>query len=360
MKFKRPIRVLVVDDSAVIRSVLVRELSRDPDIEVVGTAIDPYVARNKIVKLNPDVLTLDIEMPRMNGILFLRKLMKYHPVPAVILSSLAAEGGETALEAIDAGAVDVMCKPGSGLSLADVSVELIDKVKAAAHVKVRKTEAEPKRIIPVVKRLVAPSARSDRIIAIGASTGGTQALQKVLIAMPPTVSPILIVQHMPEHFTKSFAERLNSVCAIEVKEAEDGDEIRHGRALIAPGNKHLVLLRSGGKYRAKVQDGPLVSRHRPSVDMLFNSVAQAAKAKAIGVIMTGMGRDGSTGMRAMHDAGAINIAQDEASCVVFGMPKEAIALGAVDHIVPLDRIARKVIDLSVARDKVRRAQAVGS
>ncbi len=357
---KRPIRVLIVDDSAVIRSVLVRELSRDPDIEVVGTAIDPYVARNKIVKLNPDVLTLDIEMPRMNGILFLRKLMKYHPVPAVILSSLAAEGGKAALEAMDAGAVDVMCKPGSGLSLADVSVELIDKVKAAAQVKVRKREAEPKRLVPVVKRIIAPSGASDRIIAIGASTGGTQALQKVLMAMPQTVAPILIVQHMPEHFTKSFAERLNSVCAIEVKEAEDGDAVLQGRALIAPGNRHLILVRAGAKFRAQVKEGPLVSRHRPSVDVLFNSVARAAKSKAIGVIMTGMGRDGSAGMKAMHDAGAINIAQDEASCVVFGMPKEAIAVGAVDHVVPLDGIARRVIDLSALRDKRRHAQAVGS
>ena len=358
MNKSKKIRVLVVDDSAVIRRILVRELSKDSMIEVVGTAIDPYVARNKIVKLQPDVLTLDIEMPRMNGIIFLRKLMRYHPVPAVILSSIAEAGGKIALEAIDAGAVDVMCKPGSGISLEEVSVELVDKVKAAAQVQVKKTGGEERKI-PIVKRIPAPCPLKDKVVVIGASTGGTQALQKVLMAMPPTMAPILIVQHMPEHFTLSFAERLNRVCAIDVKEAVDGDELRTGRALIAPGNKHMDLSSSGQSYRVRIKDGPLVSRHRPSVDVLFNSVARLLGPKAIGLILTGMGRDGSTGLKAMHDAGAVTLAQDEASSVVFGMPKEAIALGAVDYVVSLEQIARRTIDLAALGKKQGRLQSAG-
>jgi len=358
---RQPIKVLVVDDSAVIRTVLVRELSRDPDIEVVGTATDPYQARNKIVELAPDVITLDIEMPRMNGILFLRKLMAYCPTPAVIFSSLAAEGGAAALEAIDAGAVDVMCKPCTGLTLDDVAVELIDKVKAAASVRlVRRGDGTSAPVAVQAPRLVAP-ARPLRgsLVAVGASTGGTQALQKVLSALPATAPPILIVQHMPEHFTRSFAERLDSLCAIEVKEAADGDVVVPGRALVAPGNQHLTLVRRGVELRVAVQDGPLVGRHRPSVDVLFRSVARVAGPSAIGVIMTGMGRDGAEGMREMHQAGAVNLAQDERSCVVFGMPREAIALGAVDRVLPLQALARAVMDIAVARTEGKRHAQAG-
>jgi len=339
------IRVLVVDDSAVVRGIFVRELSRDPEIEVVGTAPDPFVARDKIVALQPDVITLDVEMPRMDGITFLRKLMEHHPLPVIIVSSLTPEGGELALEALDAGAVEVMCKPGAAYTVGDMSVELIDKIKAAARVKVQARTSRPgAKAQPIRHRAL--SRTTNKVVAIGASTGGTQALQDVLVAMPANAPGIVIVQHMPEHFTRSFADRLNELCAIEVKEAEDGDTVTPGKALIAPGNYHMVLRRSGARYFVSVKTGPLVSRHRPSVDVLFKSVARYAGKNAIGVIMTGMGNDGAEGMKEMKDAGAENIAQDEASCVVFGMPKEAIMLGAVDHVVPLSRIPQMILKLA--------------
>jgi len=339
------IRVLVVDDSAIVRNILQRELSRDPEIEVVGTAPDPYVARDKIVRLKPDVITLDVEMPRMDGITFLKKLMRYHPMPVIVVSSLTPEGGELAMEALEAGAVEVMCKPGAAYTVGDMSVQLADKIKAAAHVKVERRAGSK---IPAVARrppTLALKRTTHKIVAIGASTGGTQALQRVLSAMPPNASGIVIVQHMPEHFTRSFAERLDQLCQIEVKEAEDGDTVAPGRALVAPGNYHMVLRRSGAVYYVQIKFGPLVSRHRPSVDVLFKSVARYAGPNAVGVLMTGMGRDGAAGLAEMHDNGAATIAQDEASCVVFGMPKEAIALGAADHIVPLDRIPEKILEL---------------
>lgn len=345
-------RVLIVDDSAVVRQIFARELARDPEIEVVGTAADPFIARDLIVNLKPDVITLDIEMPRMDGITFLRKLMHYYPLPIIIVSSLTSRGGELALEAMQAGAVDVMCKPGSSYTVGDMSVELIDKIKAAARVKVS-SQVRPAQP-PSVGRL-SMTKTTHKVVAIGASTGGTQALQRVLMAMPANAPGIIIVQHMPEHFTRSFADRLNQLCAIEVKEACDGDTVVPGRALIAPGNFHMLLRRSGASYYVQIKSGPLVCRHRPSVDVLFRSVAKFAGRNAVGVIMTGMGGDGSSGLKEMHDNGAGTIAQDEASCVVFGMPKEAIKRGAADFITPLDLIPQKILDL--AQDHIAMAQS---
>jgi len=337
-------RVLVVDDSAVVREIFMRELSRDPDIEVVGAAPDPFVARDKIVNLKPDVVTLDIEMPRMDGITFLRKLMQYHPLPVIIVSSLTPQGGRLALEALEAGAVEVMNKPGTSYTVGDMSVELIDKIKAAALAKVRvRRNAAVSSYTP--KPLQALARTTNKVLAIGASTGGTQAIQKVLSAMPLNAPGTVIVQHMPEHFTRSFAERLDEICAVHVKEAEDGDTVVPGKVLIAPGNYHMLLNRSGANYYVQIRSGPLVSRHRPSVDVLFKSVARYAGGNAVGVIMTGMGGDGAEGLLEMRNNGAATIAQDEASCVVFGMPREAIALNAADHVVPLDRIPRKILEL---------------
>lgn len=336
------IKVLIVDDSAVVREIFTNELSKDPELEVVGTAIDPYIARDKIIKLKPDVITLDVEMPRMDGITFLRKLMKYHPLPVIIVSSLTPKGGKLAIEAMNAGAVDVMCKPGAAYTVGDMSVELIDKIKSAAAVDMSKWTRIASQVQEPPQRLNIIQT-TNKVVAIGASTGGTQALQSVLSAMPTNAPGIVIVQHMPEHFTTSFAKRLNDLCAIEVKEAENGDSVIPGRALIAPGNKHMLLRRSGARYYVEVKTGPLVSRHRPSVEVLFNSVAQSAGPNSIGVIMTGMGGDGADGMLKMKENGAITIAQDEASCVVFGMPKEAIKRGGVDFVVPLSKIPETIL-----------------
>lgn len=346
-------RVLVVDDSAVVRNIFTRELSRDPGIEVVGTAPNPYVARDKIVKLKPDVVTLDIEMPRMDGLTFLVKLMRHYPVPVIVVSSLTARGGDLALEAIQAGAVDVMSKPGAAYTVGDMSVELIDKIKAAAKVDVQKLGED--RVIAPAKRL-AMTRTTNKVVAIGASTGGTQALQAVLSAMPSNGPGIMVVQHMPEHFTTSFAERLNDLCAIEVLEAQNGDTVVPGKALIAPGNYHMLLRRSGATYQVQVKRGPLVCRHRPSVDVLFKSVARFAGQNAVGVIMTGMGGDGSKGMLEMKQNGAITIAQDEQSCVVFGMPREAIGIGAVDYVAPLQKIPQTIL---AAIEKAPRIKAAG-
>ncbi len=340
----RPIKVLIVDDSAMVRSILQRELSKNQDIEVVGTAPDPYVARDRIVQLKPDVVTLDIEMPRMDGITFLKKLMQYYPLPVIIVSSLTPKGGELAMEALEVGAVEVLCKPGAAYTVGDMSVELIDKIKAAAHVRVQKKEA--KSAIHTANQKLSLTKTTNKVVAIGASTGGTEALTRVLRVLPKNSPGIAIVQHMPEHFTRSFANRLNEICDIEVKEAENGDSIVPGRALIAPGNYHILLKRSGANYFVEVKSGPLVSRHRPSVDVLFKSAAQYGGKNVIGVIMTGMGKDGSEGMKMLHDQGAKTIAQDESSCVVFGMPKEAIELNAVDYILSLDKIPQKILELA--------------
>lgn len=339
----RPVRVLIVDDSAVVREVFTKEFSRDPMIEVIGTAPDPFAARDKIVQLKPDVLTLDIEMPRMDGVTFLRKLMHYYPIPVIIVSSLTPHGSGLALEALDCGAVDVMCKPGAAYAVGDLSVMLIDKIKSAARVDLKR-RAPAKSQPPSVR--LAMTRTTNKVVAIGASTGGTEALTRVLTALPANAPGIVIVQHMPEVFTRSFAERLDGLCALHVKEAENGDTVVPGKALLAPGNFHMLLRRSGAQYYVEVKSGPLVSRHRPSVDVLFKSVAKYAGRNAIGVIMTGMGSDGAKGMKEMKDAGAINVAQDENSCIVFGMPKEAIALGGVDHVASLDLIPHKVLQLA--------------
>ncbi|MCA9409997.1 MAG: chemotaxis response regulator protein-glutamate methylesterase [Candidatus Omnitrophica bacterium] len=338
-------KVLIVDDSAVVRQILTRELQKDPSIEVVGSAPDPFVARDKIVDLKPDVLTLDIEMPRMDGITFLRKLMKHYPIPVVIVSSLTQKGGELALEAMQAGAVDVMCKPGTAYSVGDLSIALIDKVKAASRVRVPMHRNGSEASSRSAAKQYSLTRTTQKVVAIGASTGGTQALESVLVTLPPNSPGIVIVQHMPEVFTKSFADRLNQLCQVEVKEAEDNDSVTTGRVLIAPGNFHMMLRRSGARYYVEIKSGPLVSRHRPSVDVLFKSVARYAGRNAVGAILTGMGRDGAEGLAEMHNEGAKTIAQDEDSCVVFGMPKEAIQLGGADFVTPLDRIAEKILSL---------------
>jgi two-component system, chemotaxis family, protein-glutamate methylesterase/glutaminase len=345
-----PIRVLIVDDSAIVRKIFAQELSKYQDIEVVGTAPDPYVARDKIVKLKPDVVTLDIEMPRMDGLSFLRKLMKYHPVPTIIVSSLTPKNSEMAVEAMEYGAVEVLAKPGGSYSVGDMSIQLVEKIRAAAQVRFQAPQKLEKEPQPVVSSRVAFPSKSlsqttHKVIAIGASTGGTEALKAVLTHMPPNSPGIVIVQHMPPRFTTAFASRLNDLCQLEVREARNGDTLLPGLALIAPGNYHMVVKRSGARYYVEVKSGPLVCHQRPSVDVLFHSVAQYVAANAVGVIMTGMGADGAKGMAEMRDAGARNIAQDEASCVVFGMPKEAIRLGGVERVVSLLQIPQVIFQM---------------
>ncbi len=342
----RNIKVLVVDDSAIVRKIFSEELSKESDIQVVGTAPDPFVARDKIVKLKPDVVTLDIEMPRMDGITFLKKLMKYFPLPVIIVSSLTRKGGKLALEAVESGAVEVLSKPGASYSVGDMKQQLADKIRAAARVHVsRRQEQTPVSDSPTVLSSSALKETTNKIIAIGASTGGTEALKKVLLRFPSTVPGILVVQHMPPNFTTAFADRLDNMCQIGAKEAEDGDSVLPGRALVAPGNYHMLLKRSGARYYVSVKTGPMVCHQRPSVDVLFNSVAQHAGSNVVGVILTGMGADGAKGMLKMRQAGARTIGQDEASCVVFGMPKEAIKAGAVEKVVPLEQVAQAVMNL---------------
>ncbi len=338
------IKVLIVDDSAVVRKVMTKILSSDPEIEVLGTAPDPFVARDKILALKPDVITLDVEMPRMDGITFLKKLMVYFPIPVVIVSSLTPEGSKTALVALELGAVEVISKSVGTIahSVGDISIQLIDKVKAASKVHVKKLK--PTDISKNVNISSTSMIKTtNKVIAIGASTGGCSAIQAVLTRMPINAPGIVIVQHMPANFTKSFAKRLNDACAIEVKEAEDGDSILPGRALLAPGDDHILVKRSGAKYYVNVKKGPLVCRHRPSVEVLFTSTATNVGNNAIGIILTGMGEDGASGMLKMKEVGAKTIAQDEESCVVFGMPKEAIKLGAVDAVVSLNNVANKAL-----------------
>jgi len=336
------IKVLIVDDSAIVRNIFTNELSRDSEIEVVGAAPDPYVARDKIVLLKPDVITLDVEMPRMDGITFLRKLMKHFPLPVIVVSSLTPKGGELALEALEAGAVEVMCKPGKSYTVGDMSAELIEKIKAASRVDVKRALSNPL----VAQERLSLARTTNKVVAIGASTGGTKALEVVLAALPANVPGTLIVQHMPEHFTHSFAVRLNGLCAMEVKEAEEGDRVVPGKVLIAPGNKHMLLRRSGAMYYVQIKNGPMVHHQRPSVEVLFNSVAQYAGRNAVGAILTGMGADGAAGLLKMKEHGASTIAQDERSCVVFGMPKEAIKLGAAEHVLPLEQVAQKILELA--------------
>ncbi|MBL8532349.1 MAG: chemotaxis response regulator protein-glutamate methylesterase [Betaproteobacteria bacterium] len=354
-------QVLVVDDSAVVRKVLTDQLARDPSLEVMAAVADPLLAMERMKTKWPDVIVLDVEMPRMDGITFLRKIMAERPTPVVICSTLTEKGAETTMQALSAGAVSFVTKPKIGLKdfLTESAAELIGAVKTAARAKPRATAAKspaPAGMVNPAPKLTAdailPSnahamARTtERVVAIGTSTGGTQALEEVLVALPRVCPGIVIVQHMPEKFTASFAQRLDSVCQIDVREAAHGDRVVPGRALIAPGGKHMLLQRNGAYYQVNVIDGPVVNRHRPSVDVLFRSVAQQAGRNATGIIMTGMGDDGARGMKEMHDVGARTVAQDEATCVVYGMPKEAVKLGAVDAIVPLAEIAREISRLA--------------
>ncbi|MFB3924434.1 MAG: chemotaxis response regulator protein-glutamate methylesterase [Syntrophales bacterium] len=347
MKPGDKIRVLVVDDSAIVRKIFSEELSKYPDIEVVGTAPDPFVARDKILHLQPDVITLDIEMPRMDGLTFLRKLMRYYPLPVIIVSSLTPKGSKMALEALESGAIEVVAKPGGSYSVGDMSEQLADKIRAVSRVNMKKgpVETSPSEVDKPIQPLSGKSLSrtTHQIIAIGASTGGTEALKKIISKMPPNVPGILIVQHMPANFTTAFAERLNSVAQIRVKEAQNNDSVIPGTALLAPGNFHMILRRSGARYYVEVKDGPMVHHQRPAVDVLFNSAAKYAGSNAVGVILTGMGADGAAGLLEMKKAGARTIAQDEKSCIVFGMPKEAVKLGAVDKVVPLSHIAEEIL-----------------
>jgi two-component system chemotaxis response regulator CheB len=346
------IRVLIVDDSAVIRQLLTAELSKFDDIEVVGTAMDPYFARDKIVSLRPDVLTLDLEMPRMDGLSFLAKLMKYHPMPVVVLSSLTPKNSETALRALELGAIEVIAKPSSAYSLPDMT-RLVQALRIAANAQVtsRKEARNPGK--PEVLAQPLQLQTTHKILAIGASTGGTVAIEHVLRSLPVTTPGTVICQHMPEHFTKTFAERLDKVCQMEVREARDGDYVVPGVALVAPGRFHMVLQQSGARYLVRIKDGPMVHYQRPSVDVLFQSVAKHAGRNATGVILTGMGSDGAKGLLAMKNSGAHTIAQDEKSCIVFGMPKEAIQLGAADEVVPLSEVAQTILN-SVSQQESRR------
>jgi two-component system chemotaxis response regulator CheB len=337
------IRVLIVDDSAVVRKVMTEELSRYDDIEIVGTAVDPYVARDKIVELRPDVITLDLEMPRMDGLSFLAKLMKHYPMPVVVLSSLTPKNSELALKALDLGAVEVLCKPGAAYSTKNISHHLVLAIRSAAVANVNHhtdaSQTVPEKT-PASNLLV---QTTHKVLAIGASTGGTKAIEAVLTCMPSTAPGTVIVQHMPEHFTTSFAQRLNEICPMEVREASDNDRVVPGVALIAPGNQHMVLIRNGGTYAVKLKGGPRVHYQRPSVDVLFQSVAKNAGRNAVGVMLTGMGSDGAKGMLAMRESGAHTMAQNEATCVVYGMPKEAVKIGAVNEELALPNIPRAIV-----------------
>ncbi|HSI96471.1 MAG: chemotaxis response regulator protein-glutamate methylesterase [Methylophilaceae bacterium] len=349
----RRIKVMIVDDSAVVRQVLTASLAEDPEIEVIGVAADPVFALEKMQRAWPDVIVLDVEMPRMDGITFLKKLMAERPTPVVICSTLTEKGAATTMQALAAGAASIVAKPKMGLKqfLQDASDDVISAIKAAACVNVQRLVPVPTTLSAVPKltadAILAPAGHAmaqttDRIVAIGTSTGGTQALERILRVLPRICPGIVIVQHMPEKFTEAFAERLNSLCEIEVREAKPGDRVMPGRALIAPGGRHMLLKRNGAQYHVDVVDGPPVSRHRPSVDVLFRSVAKYAGRNALGIIMTGMGDDGAKGLKEMHDMGASTVAQDEASSVVFGMPKEAIKLGGVGSVVSLDHIPREI------------------
>jgi two-component system chemotaxis response regulator CheB len=355
----KKIRVLIIDDSASVRQTLTGILSEDPEIEVMGVATDPFMAARKIQEEIPDVITLDVEMPRMDGITFLRKLMSQRPIPVVMCSSLTEAGSETLLQALEAGAVDIILKPRIGAAdyLADEAMRIREVVKSASHARLpgtRRTEGRsasgsgPAAKLTADAMLPPPTGKAmakttEMVVCVGASTGGTEALREMLEALPANAPGMVIVQHMPEKFTAAFAKRLNGLCEVEVKEAADGDPVLRGHVLIAPGDKHMLLERQGARYHVSVKTGPLVSRHRPSVDVLFRSAARAAGSNAMGIIMTGMGDDGARGMFEMKQAGAYTVAQDEATSVVFGMPKEAIQRGGVDRVVPLEQIAREIL-----------------
>jgi two-component system chemotaxis response regulator CheB len=353
MLANRKIRVLIVDDSAIVRRILSEALSGASDIEVVGTAPDPYVARDKILALRPDVLTLDIEMPRMDGLTFLKKLMHFHPLPTIIISSLAQPSCLAALQALEFGAVEVLAKPGGPYSVGELRHNLVQKVRAAAASRIRRVEpaaapCEAKLCPP--GRLAALALPPGTVLAIGASTGGTEAIASVLKHLPQSCPGTVITQHIPAQFSRAFAKRLNDLCAMDVKEAEDGDTVRSGLALIAPGDFHMLLRSSGGRHYVSVKSGPRVCYQRPSVDVLFSSVAEAAGADAVGVLLTGMGNDGAHGLLKMRQAGARTIAQNEATCVVYGMPREAVELGAAAQVLALPAIAEAMLAARSRRD----------
>ncbi len=348
----RRIRVLIVDDSALVRQIMSAILSTDRDIEVIGAAADPFAAWDKIQRLHPDVITLDVEMPRMDGLTFLEKLMRAHPMPVLMVSSLTERGCGTTLRAMELGAVDFVTKPKLDLSrgTSEIAAEIVSKIKAAAGARLRRRVAAHPSASPAAPPPAAPRPASYqgtyKVLAIGASTGGTEALRELLCALPPDAPGIVIVQHMPENFTRAFADRLNGLARIRISEARDGDRVLPGHALIAPGNFHMELTRNGAEYRVRVFSADPVNRHRPSVDVLFHSCARAAGRNAVGIILTGMGDDGARGLLAMRSAGARTIAEDESTCVVFGMPKEAINAGAVEFVEPLPRIASAALSLA--------------
>jgi two-component system chemotaxis response regulator CheB len=370
---KRRIKVLIVDDSALVRSLLTDILRADPGIEVVGVASDAHIAREKIKALNPDVLTLDVEMPRMDGITFLKNLMRLRPMPVVMVSSLTERGADVTLDALALGAVDYLSKPKIDLAvtLKDYGDELIEKIRAASKASVR--ALDPRRAATIATNMTTKAAHStdavlpkapppkqlrttDRIIAIGASTGGTEAIKEVLMRLPPDTPGVVIAQHIPKAFSGPFAKRMNDCCHVTVYEAEDGQQVLAGHAYIAPGDRHLMVVRDGARYVCRLDDGVPVNRHKPSVDVLFRSVAQNAGGNAIGAILTGMGKDGARGLKEMLDAGSRTIAQDEATSVVWGMPGEAVALGAAQHVLPLENVAAKILSLADAMDITRNAR----
>jgi two-component system chemotaxis response regulator CheB len=370
---KRRIKVLIVDDSALVRSLLTDILRADPGIEVVGVASDAHIAREKIKALNPDVLTLDVEMPKMDGITFLKNLMRLRPMPVVMVSSLTERGADVTLDALALGAVDYLSKPKIDLAatLKDYGDELIDKIRAASKASVR--ALDPRRAAAIASHVSPRAAHStdavlpkapppkqlrttDRIIAIGASTGGTEAIKEVLMRLPPDSPGVVIAQHIPKAFSGPFAKRMNDNCHVTVYEAEDGQQVLAGHAYIAPGDKHLMVVRDGARYVCRLDDGVPVNRHKPSVDVLFRSVAQNAGGNAIGAILTGMGKDGARGLKEMLEAGSRTIAQDEATSVVWGMPGEAVSLGAAQHVLPLENVAAKILALADAMDITRDAR----
>jgi two-component system chemotaxis response regulator CheB len=338
------IKVLVVDDSAIVRQVLEKELGRENGLEIVGSAPDPYVARDMIVEKRPHVVLLDIEMPRMDGLTFLKKLMQYFPLPVIIVSSLTKEGADLAVDAVNTGAVDVVSKPGSSFSVAELVPSLVDKIRAASKVDIQAYLQKPAKREKRITTELARRKITNKVIAIGASTGGTQALDSLLQQLPGHVPGILIVQHMPENFTASFAERLNERCALEVREARGNDSVVPGVALIAPGNYHMILRRSGARFYVAVKQGPMICRQRPSVDVLFKSVAQNAGKNAAGALLTGMGKDGAEGLLQMRQAEARTISQDEKSSLVFGMPQEAIKMGAAESVLSLSAIPGALVE----------------
>jgi two-component system chemotaxis response regulator CheB len=348
-------RVLIIDDSALVRSLLTEIINRQPDMVTVGAARDPLEAREMIRATDPDVLTLDVEMPRMDGLDFLERLMRLRPMPVVMVSTMTDRGAEITLRALELGAVDFVAKPKLDVAagLREAGADLCEKIRIASKARMRRVApppaTDPAAATPVARKVPAAGLSTEKLIAIGASTGGTEAIREVLMRLPADAPGVLIAQHMPPGFTRSFAQRLDGLCRIAVSEAVDGERVRSGHAYIAPGDRHLTLVRSGADYVIALDDGPAVNHHRPSVDVLFNSVARHAGVNACGVMLTGMGKDGARGMLAMKQAGAVNIAQDEASCIVFGMPREAVAVGAVDEVLPLSRVAARLVELAAVR-----------